>query len=1024
MATAKSGEGALGVLHDLSLGALYALFLWAPLASGAYRGWSLAITQLLTLFGLFLWVLKMLAERRLEWRRTALDLPLALLIALVLVQLAVGNRPLADWAMAPPAANPHLPVELPAPFFALGTVSPAQTAQSLLLLLTYAGVYVLVVNLIRERHELDRLVRTLILLGGVLAFLGLLDYLTGKAGFIWTGKAGFIWWRDSPIVARRVFGTFANATHFGAWLAMLVCLGLGYLLARRRSKREGLSFGALLGEEAVRRYFPFVGVIVMALALVFTMSRGGVLSLLLTLVVLLALMGALGLTRWSLVVAGVLLTVMLGAGAWIGLEPFLVRVRRAQPDYAFRWIQSVTTLPMLTAFPLLGVGLGAYKDIYFRYQPAALSPGEFYYPYAHNDLLQFVVEMGPLGAALGLFAVWRVGRDLLAAHLLGQARCPVGGGGNASPQRNDPFSVGIALGALGGVLALFIHSGFDFGARIPANGVLAAACLGLATVALHTRFTPGGERFLTAVRACSLGTGRLLPMTAGATALVLSLALVPLVVRPALVEAKLEVVKGPAARARVEEALAIDPRKVRALEARARLKLDTAREAWNSGLAPGAWTLVSQEERRREALALLTGAIQDLRTALSLTPSDPFLHERLAWAYGSLAALDASSSRDHLASALTHLHRAVALAPENPFLYRSLAALAVTQREPLIEIGLSAARNAVQRSAERAAVERSLHLLPDLVDRFLPLRLSDTQWVALVPDSAIDRLELAVLLERRELLSEAGQVYGRAVELAPTKEASFFRWMHARLLMRAGDHQRATVELDAALRNDPENPELHLARAQALAARGDPAALDAHIAAVLTADARSRQPAQDPLPFQIKAFRARVLAFERLNPSERIRALGYRRALAQYLTERKLWDQALREWKTLLAETPMDALAHFSMGVALDGLGARDQALEAYRKAVSLDARSVRFRLQLAQSLWETGRHFQAIEEWLAITTEQRGNVEAHLALARAYLRIGAKTEAFREYERILQVAPDHPEARQGLARLRANPGG
>ncbi len=994
-----------GLFGHVSLGALYALLLWAPLASGAYRGWPLAIAQLLTLLGLLLWILRMVAERRLEWRRTALDLPGALLVALVLVQLALGDRPLAAWALAPPAANPNLPVDLPTPLFSLGTVSPTQTARSLLLLLTYAGVYVLVVNLVRERRQLDRLVRTLLALGGSLAFLGLLDYLTGEA---W-----LIRWRDEPFTTGRLSGTFVNPDHFAAWLAVLVCLGLGYLAARRSARGGGFSLVALLSsreerEQAVRRYLPFVGIGVMALAIVFTLSRGGVLSLLFTLVLMLALLGALGRTRLSLVLLGALLALTLGYGAWIGLEPFLTRVWKT--DYAGRWIQSLTTLSMLKAFPLLGVGLGAYKDIYFRYQPPVLDPGKVYYPYAHNDLLQFVVELGLLGTALGLFAVWRVSRDLIAAHLLGRGRCPVGGGEREGARRSDPFSVGIALGAVAGVVTLFLHSGVDFGARIPANGILAAACLGVATVAVHTRFSPEGARLLTAVRARSVGIGSLLPVTAGATALVLSLALVPMVVRPALIEARLlDAVKGPAPLLRVEEALARNPRDVQALELRARLRLDAAREAWNLGLTPGGGTLTSQEAQRREAVALLSGAIQDFRTALVLTPSNPFLHDRLAWAHASLAVLDSSRHSDHLALALTHSHRAIALAPGNPFLYRSLAALAVTQREPLLDVGLRAARGAVQRDPG---------LLPDLVDRFLPLGLSEAQWAALVPDFALDQLDLATVLEARGVLREAGAVHRRAVELAAPGEASLYRWMRAGFLMRRGDSEGALAELDAALRGDPENPELHLARGQALAARGDPAALDAYRAALMKAGVRARQPARDPLPFRVTEPRARALIAERLGPEERL-PVRYRHALAQYLTDRKLWHQALREWDAVLAEAPSDALAHFSRGVALDGLGARDQALEAYRKAVSLNERTVRFRLRLARSLWETDQFYQAINEWRAVTEQEPGNIEAHLALAGAYLRVGERIEAFLQYQEVLEIAPNHPEARQGLARLR-----
>ncbi|MFZ1059504.1 MAG: hypothetical protein WAP47_09970, partial [Candidatus Rokuibacteriota bacterium] len=296
-------------LGQLPLAVLYALLLWPPLASGAYRGWPLAITHLLALVGLLLWILRMSAERRLEWRRTSLDVPLALLIALVLVQLALGNRPLVTWALALPTADPTLPVALVTPFWRLGTIAPPHTARSLLLFLTYAATYVLVVNLIRTRQQLDRLVRTLLLLGGLLAFLGLLEYLAGEA---WLLR-----WRQDPFTRGRLAGTFANPDHFAAWLAMLVCLGLGYLAARRRPRGEDASFAGLVRsragrEQVLRRYLPVVGIGVMALALVFTLSRGGVLSLLLALAVLLIFLGALGRTRWSLVVVGVLLAVTLG----------------------------------------------------------------------------------------------------------------------------------------------------------------------------------------------------------------------------------------------------------------------------------------------------------------------------------------------------------------------------------------------------------------------------------------------------------------------------------------------------------------------------------------------------------------------------------------------------------------------------------------------------------------------------------------------------------------------------------------
>jgi tetratricopeptide (TPR) repeat protein/O-antigen ligase len=948
----------------------------------------------------------MVAEGRLEWRRSAIDLPLALLIVAIGLQLVLGNRPFALWALAPAPNLLDAPARLPAAFLTLGTVAPAHTARSLLVLLTYASAYLLVVNVIRTREQLGRLVGTLVAFGGLLAFLSLLDYLTGNA---W-----LLTWRDRPL-GGRLAGTFSNPDHFAAWLAMVICLGLGWLAGRRPSD-EGLLGPRLSSregrEQAARQYLPFIGLVVMALALVFTLSRGGALSLLLTFVILLALLGRLGRIRWSLAVVGTLVVVALGYAVWIGLEPFLARVKHG--DYMGRWVLALTTLPMVRSFPFFGVGLGAYADIYGHYQPAVFEPGKIEVRHAHNDPLQLIVELGILGTVPVLLMVWRVGKDLLGAHLLGRASCPVAGGEDEGARRRDPFNVGIAVGAIGAVLVLLVHSNFDFVAHIPANGVLAAACLGIATVALHTRFGVGGARLLTAVYARSLST-RTARVAVAAIVIVPSLALVPWILRPPLVWDLLQAAtrRGadrPTALGWAEAALAVDPQNERGRAVRGRLRLEAALETWNLGVTLDGRVLLSWGERRATSLPLVRGAVEDFRTALAGTPVDPYLHESLARAHWTLALVDAEHASNHLSDALASFSRAVESAPQSPFAYRSLAVFAVAQGGRFTELGLRAARNAVARDPA---------LLVQLVDQFVPLGLSASQWIAAVPDSALGRLELGSLLEKRVMVSEAAHAYRQAVEIAPARDTALPRWMLARLLVRQARGREALAELDQALTQDAANPELHLERARALAILGDASAVDAYRLALLNAEVRARKGGDDaqlfgPLPPRARALVADATGEPRIAPGR------YRRALAQYLTDRKLWDQALKQWEMVLGETPTDAAAHFARGVALDGVRARDQAVEAYRRAVALDGNSVAFRLRLAQRLWETEQYYQAMNEWQTVLGQAPGNLEARLALARAYVKSGQRNDAVLEYQRLLQIAPDQPEVRRELAGLGA----
>src|SRR6266850_91669 len=513
------------------------------------------------------WLASALGAGVLEWRRTPLDLPLALLLLFVLVQLAVGNGRLVAWALAPAAPVTEIAARFPAPFLTIGSVSPHQGLVSVLIFAGYIAVYLLVVQLVRTRRQVSRLVRALLLVGAFMALVGLFDYMTGGT---WVPIP-----REQPSIG-RLSATFVNPDHFAAWLAMLIALGLGWLVARspgrRRapSLRESLSVRELR-EQAARRYLPLLGVMVMGLALVFTLSRGGLVNLVVALVALIVMLGAVGRARRSLVLTGLLLVIVVAYGGWIGFGPLLGRLAQTPEGSASRVEQYVASLPMLAEFPILGVGLGRYVDVYLRHQPLAHAPAGVFYPYAHNDLLQLVIELGLVGSVLCLFVFWRIAGDLVRAHLLGRGACPVDGGEGEAAMRNDPYSLGVAVGALAGLAGFLAHSTLDFAARIPAVGFLAAALLGLATVALHTRLQQGHEQLLSGVTVIALPRAGAAAIAAGG--------LLGLVAwtggwlylhRVRQAESALVLAPPAQAAARVEAVLALDRRSTEALVARAR----------------------------------------------------------------------------------------------------------------------------------------------------------------------------------------------------------------------------------------------------------------------------------------------------------------------------------------------------------------------------------------------------------------------------------------------------------------------
>jgi tetratricopeptide (TPR) repeat protein len=431
------------------------------------------------------------------------------------------------------------------------------------------------------------------------------------------------------------------------------------------------------------------------------------------------------------------------------------------------------------------------------------------------------------------------------------------------------------------------------------------------------------------------------------------------------------------------------------------LRPETAHQLWTGRLAPGG------EPRAAESRSLSDGAVAELRRNIAATPSDPYLHERLAWVLDLQAAMDSPGSPTLREAALTHMQRAVALQPGSALLRRSLAALFLAAPAAQLDQAIEAGR---------AAAERDPTLSGSLVEMMAPFRPSDAQWTALAPRNAVDRAELARELEARGFFPEACVLYERALEGASPGDATVIHWMLAELLLRMQRPSEAIAQTETALTLSPRNPELLLVRARALGMAGSPARLDAYREAAASASTR-----RGPV-FTAQSHRLQTVADDRLGNAARVTPARYRSALAQRLTDEQQWGQARDEWKRLKAEGRLDGAGELSLGLALESTGDLDGALEAFRQAVALEPSRTSAHAHLASLLWSREQYMQAIAEWETVTAQQPGDVEAGLALARAYLEVGDRVHALAEYRRLLALSPGLPEAKQAVARLEQKP--
>ena len=133
----------------------------------------------------------------------------------------------------------------------------------------------------------------------------------------------------------------------------------------------------------------------------------------------------------------------------------LIRTRR--PVY---W---GNTNDIIRDFPLFGSGLGTFASLYPAYEEI---PVQARVSHAHNDYLEYISELGLVGAALLIGGILFM---LVNSFLIWQAR-------------RHPEVKGLALGGIVAVVAILIHSITDFNLHIPANMLLFTVVLSMTVV--------------------------------------------------------------------------------------------------------------------------------------------------------------------------------------------------------------------------------------------------------------------------------------------------------------------------------------------------------------------------------------------------------------------------------------------------------------------------------------------------------------------------------------------------------------
>lgn len=418
------------------------------LAFGTVHSWSLGIFQLSAGVVFALWMLDAWSTRTLRLSRNFLQLPLIALFAVGLVQLLpTGGSAAQDFAGA-------LAVEPSRTF----SFDPHATRSVLLQLAGLFTYFAAALAFIDSPRRLRLVARLVIIFGFLLGIYGLMQHFINPST---------IFWLREPKQAEP-FGPYVNRHHFAGYMELTLAMPLGLLFA-----------GAVERERVMLYAFATA---MMAIALVMTNSRGGMLSMVCE-IMFLAIVAATAMRRkrsseevedrgtriraaavriglgFAMIVA--VFFGVLYFGGEDAISRLLGTVNSADPTTgrAHFWSGAIE---IIKDHPVLGAGLGAFSAVYPRYDTGS---GAYRLEQAHNDYLQIFSDAGVVGGLIALVFVVALFRMALKRM-----------------QSHDKMRRGIALGALAGCTGALVHSFFDFTLHTTANALLFLLLAALATV--------------------------------------------------------------------------------------------------------------------------------------------------------------------------------------------------------------------------------------------------------------------------------------------------------------------------------------------------------------------------------------------------------------------------------------------------------------------------------------------------------------------------------------------------------------
>ncbi|HXX53154.1 MAG TPA: O-antigen ligase family protein [Thermodesulfovibrionales bacterium] len=414
---------------------LVSIVVISSLLFGAVYSWAIAIVAIVTIipFVYFLWRghgynIQSKDNRRIIFvSLLLLAYPLFQLIPLPLSLLATVQPTLKDVITIAPNASS---------MFHSISVYPFATEKEASRLFIYLAVFSMAAFGLRDKDGEYGVIRSLIVFGFILGVFALIQHATSN---------GKIYWFWSPISrnAFLTFGPFVNRDHFAGFIGMIIPFSIGIAFMSKSIEKKII--------------YAFLG-IGMAIALFFTLSRGGIISFFAGLLAFSYVLLTRGISKKKLIPIALFVLVLMFYLLFFGISPIIEKFAQSKEASTSRFLAWQATLSAFRDYPVLGSGLGTFQYIFKVYQPEGL---RLYWAHAHNDYLELLLELGIVGSIIVV---------IFFLIVLGKI------------MRTDWKGKNLYLGAslLSSITTIAVHSMVDFNLHIPSNAILFSLILGLA----------------------------------------------------------------------------------------------------------------------------------------------------------------------------------------------------------------------------------------------------------------------------------------------------------------------------------------------------------------------------------------------------------------------------------------------------------------------------------------------------------------------------------------------------------------